>query len=685
MPPWYQRAWRRNVVDMHIADWDPRFLSQFDPATYVEMLRLCGAQSAVVYVHSHAGHCYYPTEVGHMHGGIRPDALGEVIRLCHAHDIAVVLYYSLIYDDHAYRTHPEWRIITASGREAAEESRYGVCCPNSAYRDYARAHAEEFCRLFDLEGVRFDMTFWPTVCYCQACRARFDREVGGEMPRVVDWSDPRWVALQRRREAWLVEFAQSMTRAVKAIKPHATVEHQSSTYPLNWRFGVTTQLVEANDFLQGDFYGDALQGSFVRKLFHNLSSSPPYGFETSATISLGNHTGLKPEALLRAKASACLADAGAFVFIDAIDPVGTMNRAVYERMARAFRGMPAYEPFLGGELVQDVGVYLSIESKFDPADNGKPADDPALSPHMPHLGAVLGACRALIEHHVPYGVITRRDLGRLSQHRVIVLPNVLMMDDEEAAALVSYVRQGGALYVSGATSRVDTGGRVRPDFALSEVLGVTYSGETVETFTYMAPAPGHEALFPGYTRDHPLGLPTSQTRVIARPGAQVLGHAVLPYTARTEARRYVSIHSDPPGVATDDPAVVLHDFGEGRALYLTADLERHELHADAFAGLIRFLAGPFTVEADAPASVEVTTFHQPKEKRLRVSLVNFQKELPNVPIEAIRVRLRLTGRIPGALWLLPDRRPWPYGLSEDAVEFVVPRLETLAMFLLEYA
>lgn len=36
---WYQNAYRRMVVDMHIPDWDERFLSQFDPDTFVGMLR----------------------------------------------------------------------------------------------------------------------------------------------------------------------------------------------------------------------------------------------------------------------------------------------------------------------------------------------------------------------------------------------------------------------------------------------------------------------------------------------------------------------------------------------------------------------------------------------------------------------------------------------------------------------
>ena len=60
---------------------------------------------------------------------------------------------------------------------------------------------------FDPEGFRFDMTFWPAVCYCDACKKRFAGEVGGAIPTAVNWLDERWVAFQHRREAWLAESA----------------------------------------------------------------------------------------------------------------------------------------------------------------------------------------------------------------------------------------------------------------------------------------------------------------------------------------------------------------------------------------------------------------------------------------------------------------------------------------------
>jgi hypothetical protein len=44
----------------------------------------------------------------------------------------------------------------------------------------------------------------------------------------VDWLDEKWVAFQRKREEWLVEFATLATGTVREHKPAATVEHQAS-------------------------------------------------------------------------------------------------------------------------------------------------------------------------------------------------------------------------------------------------------------------------------------------------------------------------------------------------------------------------------------------------------------------------------------------------------------------------
>ncbi|MBI4602759.1 MAG: beta-galactosidase [Planctomycetes bacterium] len=682
---WYALAYRRAVIDMHIPDWDEKFLSEVDPDQYVDMLVRSRAQSIVLYAQSHVGLFNYPTKVGAQHKGLKGrDLVRELIDRCHSKGIACVLYTSLIHDRWAFDEHPEWRMKHPDGREYGAGSRYGVVCPNSPYRDYVRAWVEEICGRYDFEGIRFDMTFWVGVCYCEHCKRRWAAEAGGDdMPTTVDWLDERWVKLQRKREEWLADFAAVATGAVRRLKPSATVEHQASTFPLNWTFGVAQPLVEQNDFLQGDFYGDQLQGSFVRKLLSELSPSKPFGFETSFSVELRDHTGSKPEPLLEAKASAAIADGAAFIFIDAIDPIGSLSPLVHDRMGRVFdRLMPYYEQ-LGGERVEDVAIYYSLESKLSFRGNGRPAADP--DRHDAHTESSMQAARWLISSHIPFGVITRRSLAKLPRYKALVLSGVNMLDPEEAAAIREWVRAGGGLYASGSTSLVDARGRRHGDFQLADVLGVSVErADWRDREHYIAPAPAGAAHFADFTAKRPAFAKGYAMDVVAREGTAVLATRTLPWPA-PEPTKFSSIHSNPPWVPTEAPEVTLHPFGKGKAVYSASLLETVEGLRETFVSLVRLLAGPCRVEADAPGVVEVTAFRQPDRRRLVVCLVNFQRDLPNVPVDGIRLLVRLEGERVARVRRLPGGDEVPHAEREGAVEIVAPRLETLVLLALELA
>lgn len=574
---WYETAWRRAVIDMHIPDWDDKFLTEFDADQYVEMLVKSRAQSIVCYAHSHAGLFNYPTKIGQPHRGLKGrNIVQEMIERCHTHNIAVVLYTSLIHDRWAFDQHPEWHMRMHDGNEFGKGSRYGVVCPNSPYREYVRAWVEEICRQFDFEGIRFDMTFWVGVCYCLHCQKRFADEVGGEMPKTVNWLDERWVTLQHKREEWLADFAAVATATVRQLKPAATVEHQASTYPLSWTFGVGMPLLQHNDFLQGDFYGDSLQGSFVRKLLEDLTPHRPFGFETSFSLDLGDHTASKSEELLEAKASAAIADSAAFIFIDAIDPIGTVNPRVHERMGRIFDRLKPYYAHLGGERVQDIAVFYSLESKFNFKGNDRAIGQADTSDA--HTASAMQASRWLIANHLPFGVITKSSLSKLAGCKILALSNVNLMDEEEVAAIREWVRDGGALYASGGSSLVNKRGRMQKDFMLADVLGVSIrKADWQDRKHYIAPTSAGQPCFGNWSGKYPAYVRGYGMEVEKHPDAEVLATTTLPWPALAADRparsrlaplwqRQGDLLQQPPGIRR----------GAGPNLYQTAPtVERH--------------------------------------------------------------------------------------------------------------
>ena len=680
---WYQGSYRRNLVDMHIEDWDERFLSKLDPETYVGLLKKAHVQSAMVYANSHVGYCYWPTKTGEMHRGLRgKDIFGQITALCHKEGMDVIAYYTLIYNNWAYGHDPSWRIIDIKGRGSRERGgragRYGVCCPNSpGHRDFVERQLKELCTSYDFEGIFLDMTFWPAVCYCSWCKERFAKEVGGEIPTVIGWQDPRWLTFQKKREEWLVEFAAFATGTVKSCRSDITVEHQSSIYPANWIFGATLGLAEHNDYLGGDFYGGSAQQSFICKLYDSVTPNKPLEFMTSRCFpGLFDHTTLKSKEMLELHTYLTLAHNGAFLFIDAIDPVGTLNPKVYETMGQIFARSKDYEPYLGGSMCRDVGVYFSLDSKMDLADSGKPVDAAGWS--VPHLDAALGASRILRENHIPFGVISKSNLKDTSPYQVIVLPNVLTLNQEEVEDLKRFVADGGSLYASGSVIPV----------LLKDVFGVSLEGETGERVTFMAPTPkGRTLVMPEVDPNYPLALFQPQAKARASNRDEVLATLTLPYTDPADGTKLASIHSDPPGIATDYAAVVYRPYGKGRVMWVAAPLETAEQapHKRVFAQMVRALSGnPFSFEADAPGAVEVTLFHQPDRKRFLVNAVNEQEQLPPIPVSNAKVRVRMDGKKAVGAALLPDEKPLPFAAKGEYVEVAVPELDIFHMLMVVY-
>jgi hypothetical protein len=62
-----------------------------------------------------------------------------------------------------------------------------------------------------------------------------------------------------------------------------------------------------------------------------------------------------------------------------------------------------------------------------------------------------------------------------------------------------------------------------------------------------------------------------------------------------------------------------------------------------------------------------------------LGLVNFQHDLPNLPVDGITVRLRLP-RAVRHIRQLPGGKVIPHRTQQGVVTFTAPRLRTLALF-----
>ncbi|MDR0601553.1 MAG: alpha-L-fucosidase [Treponema sp.] len=706
MKDWYKNRFRRNLIDMHIEEWDDSFLSRFDPDAYFNNLVEANINAPMIYFQSHVGLCYWPTKSGKMHEGYkgREDLTKRLVDKCHRAGMDVIAYYSLIYNNWAYKQHPDWQMRDVHNHGSRfDGNRYGLCCPNNQeYRNFIAEQIAELSEYFQFEGIFLDMTFWPMVCYCDRCKSRWEKEEGGRIPAVVDWNDSEWVKFQRKRIDWLGEFAQFATAEVKKHKPDCSVEHQYSTAVNHfWRFGVTENITEASDYAGGDLYGGIAEQSFACKVYYNLTKNQPFEYMTCRCYaSLKEHTTNKSMDLLRLSVMLTYLHHGACLLIDAIDPVGTIDSRVYKKIGEIFREAERYEPYLSiGRQSCDVGLYFSLFGKMDSFANGIPVEQIFDDVTQPHEKAVMEAANSLRAHHIPYSVLNNWKLDLLFSAKVLVLSDIPFLSETELEAIRKYIKDGGKAYISGRTC---------PSL-VEEVFGVKHEGFTEHGITYISPTEEGIPVMKGeYTKQYPLVMFERQALYSGKPSGKIYGTTTLPYTLPNpwssfismspkagekqqdlDARmyRFASIHSNPPGIFTDKPAMMMTDYGKGRVFYsgLTIERAKREQHSDIFAGIIRMLLDvpPAFASEDAPETVECILFEDPEKKVKLLGLVNIQETFHTIPLHDFTVSV-YSETAPKEVLVLPDKKPVSFSYEDKQVKIHIDQLKLYSMLFLQF-
>ena len=651
----YQRGWRRMLIDMEIPDWDERFLREFDPIAKADLYARANASAVMFSCKALTGLCFWPTRVGEMHPGIAGrDIVGETVTALQERGIAACAYYSVIYDNRAVETHPEWSVELFGPRNRRRPRRAtvtGCAVPTTRATGRTSPTRSPTCSEATTFGCAFcDMTFWPGVCGCARCRDRHRSESGREIPETIDWTAPEWCEFQTARKRWL-SVTGLITDRIRAARPGIAVYHNFAPGAGELDSRSPVRRHRAQRLPRQDLYGDAVEQLVVTKLMNNLSpQTRPVEYMTFCTTGTHEHVRLKSSEHMRAQVNAAAAESAAFMFIDAVDPLGTANPGVYERVGEVFETLVTLEPYLGGEALEDVAVYFSSDSKMDFAENGTPLTGPRPGRGTyPHLLAVRGACRILQRAHVAFGVITRKQLSELDRYRVLVLPNVVRLSDAEVAAIRDYVRRGGRVYASRYTSLVETRGVRHDDFMLADVLGVHLDSEEECGMVYARPAtPDAAAWFDPqrYLSANPYesSLGGGLLRLHAEPAAQVLATLTLPYAhpkpGNLADHAWASIHSFPPWEDTDVPVLVESSFGSGRAVYSAFDIEREQadVNDQLFEAIIRGLLGDdWSLRCETHASVTVSAFREEENSAIRVALLNS----PPAGVPQATVQLRL--------------------------------------------
>ena len=90
----------------------------------------------------------------------------------------------------------------------------------------------------------------------------------------------------------------------------------------------------------------------------------------------------------------------------------------------------------------------------------------------------LGMYHALIEDRMPFEMVNDRllDAEHLKGFKLLVLPNIACLSDEQCNELKKFAERGGSIVATFETSLYNEKGEKRSDFGLKELFGISFDG-----------------------------------------------------------------------------------------------------------------------------------------------------------------------------------------------------------------
>jgi hypothetical protein len=683
-PRWYTKdAWYEETAHRH----------PDDIAALVRQVAASGGSALRLSVY-YGGYAFYQSRVTpHVSGLGDIDYLREAVDEGRSTGVKIVVYMNPnclreghpLFDACSVRDAEDRAVPCgkAYGSNGAN-SRY-ACINHPRYRQFLRDVLREIFAGYRPAGLYVD-GLTPHVCCCEHCRAKYREMFGVEMPAAklsrvvaagVTWGeyggDPEPVGdvendldcrrLTEMMYRSLVEVTHEFTATVKGCQPEAVTAYHSHPKPAcEADYDATlTEVYRSQPWVHAAWRCGELAG------FSNVFRVPvlfnvyPHEHFTAAEA--------------RYKAIQGLA-AGAypnFWSTPGMQPVLDFMRRNAEYLDFA-----TTSPVRFIALPRDVRLD-STQAATPAADGVRYQDDRFLAP-------AVGAYAALIRCGLPVVTLHRPHFHeRLAGFQVLCLANMTNMSDAQVEAVRRFVRSGGGLIASHETSLYDEKGRRRPDFGLADLFGARFRrvlaaapgrvqfepvgplatgfriGQQTSTGTEVGrignpsyeqrignPS-SHEADLRDGLPIHPTGKPTLVRSPILSglPPLEHAGpHVAVDLTTGRSAARLTG-----PDLASDLPAAVVHEFGEGRVVYLPGRLDALECYQltpqveRLFANAVRWLMRDrLPIEVSSPGMVGVSYFRQPQ--RLLVHLVNHDRDSrfrddAFRPLTHVRVRLQL--------------------------------------------
>jgi hypothetical protein len=654
---------RQVHLDFHTSPHIPQIGLDFDAKEFARTLQEARVNSISVFAKCHHGYSYYPTKIGTPHPHLERDLLGEMVSACHDAGIRVQAYTTVVWDELAWATHPEWRQVFPNGeiggRGGPLKPGWKNLCQNTGYGDYVIAQIEEVLDLYPVAGFFIDIVrYIGGPCVCTTCLEQMQAE--GVNPEDSDAVYRFSLDAERR-------FMRKTTRAIQAKKPDAAMFY-NSRLRIEWDEALTNR-PELEDFthleiesLPGGFWGYSHFPLYVR--YFQTYNRPLIGMTGRFHTTWGDFGGLRNRAALEFECFQSLAHGAGCSIGDQLHPRGRLDPAVYQRIGEVYAAVESREPWVHNtQALPDVGV-LTVNgapgktgSSLHRASDAMPLSD-------------LGALYALEQEKVQFQVLDAA--ADLSPYRVVVLPDQVAVDAPLAEKLRAYLKSGGKLLVT------DRSGLDGDDFVLAEEMGVHYAGPAPFTPDYLLLedelAEGIEPMAHSCEQQGSRVTAQANTRVLARSGASYFNRTWDHFCSH----QYAPFNED-----SGDPVIVEN----GSVIYIARPLFKDyavsgkKVHRQVIAACLKRLLPKPRVGANNLPSTAIATVRQ-QEQDLIVHLLHYVHQRRGQGLDIIEdvlslhdVEISIRAECqPSEVRLVPEMQPVEWTWEDGYARLRVPRV-----------
>lgn len=689
--PWWDRATR--WAQLTLVDDDTRSGSGYSTDEWIDYIRDIKADAACL---SAGGYlAFYPTEVADhrrsTHLGAT-DPFGDLVRGCRELGMVVMARVDphAIHDE-VFHKHPEWVARDAAGNPVPHWSAPGVwlTCPFGPWNQFISDVNREILTSYDVDAIFANRWAGSVRCFCVWCRDGFREATGLEIPELS--GSParggRLPADERAYREWrdhsLLEIAQRWDREARDIRPDARFVPNSGGGVLS-ELDMNSLAAQVETLFADKQARSGLSPSWTAgrhgKEFLAVMGNKPVGGIVS--VGIEERARWKDSVQTEEEIRMWVASATANGLRPWFTKFGgaLVDRRWLPVIKSLYHWHAHNERYLRNTApIADVGlVYSQRTASIYSRDEAIERVEAPIS----------GWYQALTEDRVPFRMIHDRRFGAddLQGLRVLILPNIAVLDDQQVEELRDFVASGGALVATAETSLYYEDGSRREDFALGDLFGARVTGELRERVM-------NSYLQLHHDRDdsvHPIlrdlrstpRIINSETFVPTAPRADL--DAIAPVTLVDSfpdlPMEEVYIRDRTEGT----PQVYLSERGLGRVAYLPTALDRafHSVlardHFLLMAGIVEWArACERAVAVTGAGLIEVTAWHQ--RDSMTVFLVNHTNpmylkgpvhELLPSPPQDVRIRIPQGSRVEMIRFLRASATP-DYKIIDDQILMTV--------------